>query len=202
MIWYQEISPVGLPLANYHGRAEQKNPKLPFCVKLDRRQQACQISNEGFPVLRQIAHVQGDQCSLHLGTQQKYIYNHINSNVYYLIICICTYIYIYLCVCTNHALLVIIMSKKILQTPHTSASGANRTCWCWLKSSLNCSTMFPRFPPRSRPPDGWHSKNQASEMHKSVHDSYLQCLVESHHQHTEVCFSGPSESFESYEKLA
>ena len=103
---------MGLPLANYHGRAEQKNPKLPFCVKLDRRQQACQISNEGFPVLRQIAHVQGDQCSLHLGTQQKYIYNHINSNVYYLIICICTYIYIYLCVCTNHALLVIIMSKK------------------------------------------------------------------------------------------
>ena len=93
---------MGLPLANYHGRAEQKNPNCLFVLnwtdggklaKFPMRDFQCYVR---LPMCR-------DQCSLHLGTQQKYIYNHINSNVYYLIICnymyIYTHIYIYIFVC-------------------------------------------------------------------------------------------------------
>ena len=73
---------------------------------------------------------------------------HGNSTKIYVYIILDIALY-YLRVCTNHAFSVMSHYQIILQTPHTSASRANKTHWCWLKSWLNSSTIFPMCPPSS-----------------------------------------------------
>ena len=85
-----------------------------------------------------------------------------------------------------------------------TARSVSLSCWgisiaswdCPMGISLHCTWELNKNPPsssqplwchgvprpESHPPDGLRSRTQASEMHKSVHDSYLQCLVESHNQ--------------------